>query len=122
MSEKLTIILGGLTLPDQVQLIETTTPKEADIVTLNNSLYTDFTGGFRRSWAVAQLPLCRDDFDAIYTVYRSQYINGMYVPLVCDALGINIVVKMNISTQDIKWNGDQVDNFSMTLQEAYAIS
>jgi hypothetical protein len=121
MSEKLTIILGGFILPDQTQLLETTIPNETDTRTLDGTLYTDFIG-INRSWLVALLPLCRDDWDALYAVYRSQYTNETYLPLVCAARDIDTIVKMNISDQDIKWNGDRVDDFSVTLKEAYAIS
>lgn len=121
MSNKLTIIFGGLTLPDQTQLVETTTPKEVDVEVLNGSMYTDFTS-FRRSWSVAFLPLCRDDFDAIYAVYKSQYDTESYVTLVCAALGISTIVKANISDQNLRWNGDQVQDFSLTLKEQIAIS
>lgn len=121
MSEKLTIILGSVTLPDQTQLVETTTPNETDIETLNGSLYTDFVN-YRRSWAVSLLPLCRADFEAIYSVYTNQYVNESYVTFVCAARSINTVVKVNISDQDIKWNGDQVDGFTLTLKEQHAIS
>lgn len=121
MSQKLTIILGGVTLPDQTQLIETTTPNETDIQTFDGTIYTDFRN-VRRSWAASLLPLCRADYEAIYGVYMGQYTNETYVSLVCAARGINTVVKVNISDQDIKWNGDQVDAFTLTLKEQHAIS
>lgn len=121
MSEKLTIILGGVTLPDQTELVETTTPNESDVQTLNGSLYTDFVN-FRRSWSVGLLPLCREDFESIYAVYLSQYQLETYIPFVCAARSINTVVKVNISDQDIKWNGDQVQAFTLTLKEQHAIS
>lgn len=121
MSEKLTIVLGGVTLPDQTQLVETTTPNETDTMTLNGDLYTDFVN-YRRSWAVSLLPLCREDFEVIYAVYTGQYANESYVTFVCEARDISTIVKVNISDQDIKWNGDQVDGFTLTLKEQHAIS
>jgi hypothetical protein len=121
MSDLLTIILGGVTLPEQTQLLETTTPIETDVQSLDGSLYTDFIN-IRRSWSVGLVPLCRDDFDAIYTVYKNQYTNETYTTFVCAARSINTVVKVNISDQDIKWNGDRVDSFTITLKEQFAIS
>lgn len=117
----LTIVLGGLALPDQAQLVETTTPIEVDIQTLGGTLYTDFTA-YRRSWSALLPPVCRDDFNAIYAIYRAQYTNGTYTTLVCAALGISTIVKVNISDQDLHWNGDQIQAFSLTLKEQIAIS
>lgn len=117
----LTIILGGLTLPNQAQLVETTTPNEADVTTLDGSLYTDFIN-IRRSWSVVFPPICSADYKAIYALYFSQYTNETYLRLECDALSILTTVKANISDKNFQWNGDQLTNFSLTLQEAYAIS
>lgn len=121
MTDKLTIILGGLTLPDQTQLIETTKPNEIDVVTLDGSLYTDFTN-VSRLWSATFLPLCRDDYEAVYNLYRSQYSGETYLTLICAALDINTIVKANISDKDYQWNGDQVKDFGLTLREAYAVS
>lgn len=117
----LTIVLGGLTLPHQASLIETSTPKDADIETLDGTLHTDFTG-FKRSWNVTMLPLCRDDFNALYAIYRSQYSGETYLTFVCEALGIDTVVKASLSDQDIRLNGDRVQGVSLTLREQHAIS
>lgn len=122
MTQVLTLILGGLNLPVQAQLIETTTPLETDIQTLDGTLYTDFIA-IKRSWSVL-FPngLCGDDFNAIYAVYRSQYPGEMYLSFFCAALSINTIVKCNISDKNIRWNGNQVDGFSLTLKEKNAIS
>lgn len=121
MTERLTIVLGGLVLPDQAQLIETTLPNEIDTATLDGSLYTDWIS-ISRSWLVALPPLCSDDFNAVYALYRSQYTHETYLTLLCVARGINTIVKTNISDQDIQWNGDRVNAFTLTLKEAHAIS
>lgn len=121
MTPKLIALLGGVQLPDQTQLLETTTPNEADVMTLDGSLYTDFVN-LMRSWTIGFPYLTQAEFDPIYELYKSQYTNETYLAFEVDQLGITTIVKVNISDKDIHFNGQQVYGFSLTLKEAYAIS
>ncbi|RDH76342.1 hypothetical protein DVS77_21550 [Mycolicibacterium moriokaense] len=118
---KLIIILGGLTLPDQTELQETTDPNEGEVRTLDGSLHTDYVN-LIRSWGISFPQLSRTDYDNIYDVFKDQYENEAYTTFVCDALSINTVVKVKISSRNVTWNGDKAENVSLTLEEVNAIS
>lgn len=126
---KLSVILGGLTLPDQVQLIDTSTDNAVDVRGLDGTLWTDFTDGYyTRSWTVAFDTLPIATWNSIMALYRGQFENETYLIFVVAALGINTTVRLTISPAYYQWNGNQVgdgtqSNYpTLTLQEAVAIS
>lgn len=127
MSNLLTIVLGGLTLPDQVELIETPTPNAIDVRTLGGDLYTDFIN-YYRSWTAAFDALDSDTWNAIMALYKSQYENETYLLLDVAALDLSTTVKLDISPAYYQWNGSQVgdgtsSNYpTLTLTEAFAVS
>lgn len=115
------IILGGVQLPKFKTFKRVDTPNEADVMTLGGNLYTDFINQ-RREWQIGWELLTSEDHDTIMAIYRRQYQNESYHMLQINAYGIYVPVKMNISTQNIKYNGSLIENFSVTLKEQYAIS
>jgi len=115
------IILGGVVLPKFKTFKRTDTPNEADVVTLGGNLYTDFINQ-RREWAVGWDKLKSEDHDIIMALYRRQYQTEQYLMLQINAYGIYAPVKMNISSQNIRFNGSIIEAFSITLREQHAIS
>lgn len=115
------IILGGVTLPKFSMFKRTDTPNEADVVTLGGNLYTDFINQ-RREWVISWEKLKSEDHDTIMAIYRRQYQNESYHMLQINAYGLYVPVKMNISAQNIRYNGSIIEGFSITLKEQYAIS
>lgn len=115
------IILGGVQLPKFKTFKRTDVPNEADVTTLGGNLYTDFINQ-RREWVVGWDLMTSEDHDTVMALYRRQYQTEQYLMLQINAYGIYVPVKMNISTQNIKYNGSLVESFSITLKEQYAIS
>lgn len=124
---QLTIILGGITLPEQIELLETPTPNAVDVRTLNGDLYTDFIN-YYRSWIVAFDAMLATEWSQIMALYKSQFENETYLTFECDALGINTVVKLDIGSTYWQWSGTQVGDGTqgnyptLTLLEQGAIS
>lgn len=127
MSDLLTVVLGGLTLPDQVELIRAITPNAVDVRTLGGDLYTDFID-YYAGWTIAFDQLDIDTWNSILALYRSQYETGAYLAFEVTALSINTVVKLDIAPEYFQWSGQKLgdgtqQNYpTLTLQEAYAVS
>lgn len=117
----LTVELGGLLLPVQASITETTTENATDTVTLDGTLYTDFIN-IRRSWAIVFIPMSLTTYQAIYNVFFSQYQNADYLEFICSALGIDTFVRVTISDKAYDNNGTLVNGLTLTLSEQYAIS
>jgi hypothetical protein len=123
----LTIYLGGVLLPDQIWLIESTTPNAADVRTMDGSLYTDFIN-YYRSWTIAFDQITGATWNTLMTLYKIQYENETYLTLECDALSINTIVKLDVGDKFVTWSGNMVGDGTqqyyptLTLQEQSAIS
>lgn len=115
------IILGGVTLPVPTYLREVTTPNEGQNVTLDGTIYTDFVN-VRRTWEMGWAFLCKEDFDLIRAVFDDQYALEAFPTLEIDYYDVLTPVKMSINTKEIRWDGNQVAGFQITLQERFAIS
>lgn len=116
----MTMILGGVVLPKPSTFRQILDSNETDNVTLGYTLYTDFINT-RRGWVIGWKDIKRTDFDTIYNLYLEQYTNGAYHPFQFDAYNIYAPVKLNISDQDIKLNGELV-SVQGTIMEQYAFS
>lgn len=115
------IIVDGTVLPLYSTLKESTTPTESENVTLDGTLYTDFTNN-RRAWVVGWEKLKEADYDTIRALYNAQYATEN-IPLVeIPEYGITAPMKLNISDRNIRLNGEIIEGFSLTLKEQYAIS
>lgn len=118
------ITLGGFTIPmrNLYKLVEVTKANEVTNVTLGGTRYTDFTNNLR-SWKLSFAYLCEDDFDDLYGVYQAQYNTVTYPTLVVPYYGINTPVKMSIQEdKDIKFDGEMIVDYTVTLEEQYAFS
>lgn len=120
-SKDMTIILGGKVLPKYSRLTRRIIPNEADNITLGGNLFTDFRN-YRRSWVISWDKLKASDFDIINEIYLAQFENNSYTTVQIDEYSIYAAVKVGINDQNIKWNGEIYENFTITLNEQYAIS
>ncbi len=116
----LAITLGGVVLPDQATLIEITTPNEADVRTLDGSLYTDFINNLR-SWEISWEKLTKAEYDAIRQIFLDQYTNEAYPVLLIPFYEIGVPAKISLSPKDIRFDGECIRGFSITLKEQFAI-
>lgn len=116
-----TMYLGGLRLPDYATLKEITEPNVAKNVTLDGSLYVDFYNN-RRKWEISWKLLKAAEYDAIRAKYNLQFSSQTMLQFVVDPLGLFVPVFISINEKNIKWNGQLVEGFIITLEEQYAIS
>lgn len=116
-----TMYLDTLRLPDYGELKEVTQPNVAKNITLDGSLYVDFYNN-RRSWQISWKYLKPSEYDAIRAKYDKQFTNQTMLQFAVDPLGLFVPVFISINDKNIKWNGQLIEGFSITLEEQYAIS
>ena len=124
MPNNIEITIGSFSIPmrNLFQLYETTTPNESTNVVLDGSRYTDFTNNMR-SWTLSFAYLCKEDFDDLYQVYLDQYNNAAYPDLVVPYYDIDSPVKLSVkANKDIKFDGDMIVDYEITLEEQYPFS
>lgn len=112
---------GTVELPLYKSLKEIVDPNEADNVTLDGTLYTDFVNN-RRSWNVGWEKLKAADYNTIRALYNEQYQYEAYHTFELPEYGITAAMKINISDRNIRLNGEIMEGVSITLKEQYAIS
>lgn len=116
-----TMYLDGLQLPNYGTLREITQPNVAKNITLDGSLYVDFYNN-RRSWELSWKLLKASEYDSIRAKYDLQFSSQTMLQFVVDPLGLFVPVYITINEKNIKWNGQLIEGFSITLEEQYAIS
>lgn len=118
----ITIVLDGVTLPTpNVPFKELNGENATDVRTLDGTLYTDWINRLR-SWELTWLSLSATEYDAIKQIYDNQFTNNAYPLLEIDFYGISVLAKVGVNEKDIRWDGDCVHGFSITLTEQWAIS
>lgn len=117
------ITLGGVVLPvvKIEDLKEIPSPIESSNITLDGTLYTDFVS-LRRSWQIHWPILTEDEYDDIRAIFNAQYTNEAYPLLQIPYYGISHPAKMSINEKNIKWDGNCIRDFSVVLEEQYAVS
>lgn len=103
------------TLKEQIDAIE------SENITLDGSMYTDFTSN-RRAWAVGFEKLKAADYDTIRAIYNRQYLNETIPTVQLVEYGIVAPMKFVISDRNIRLNGEIIEGFTLTLKEQYAVS
>lgn len=116
-----TMYLGGLKLPNYATLKEITQPNVAKNTALDGSLYVDFYNN-RRAWEISWKFLKPDEYDAIRAKYNLQFSSQTMLQFIVDPLGLFVPVFISINDKNIKWNGQLIEGFTITLEEQYAIS
>lgn len=114
------LIIGGRLLPNPSSFTRIYEPNETDNRTLAGNLYTDFVNN-NRVWKITWQNLKEDQFDTINDLYKEQYVTYRYHAMQFDAYNTYTPVKINLSEQDIKYNGSLVD-VSIIVKEQYAFS
>lgn len=115
------IIIGSTVLPLYATLKEQTSAIESENVTLDGTMFTDFTSN-RRAWAVGWEKLKSTDYETIRALYDAQYATESIPIVQIPEYGITAPMKIVISDRDIRLNGEIIEGFSITLKEQYAIS
>lgn len=115
------IIIGSTTLPLYSTLREQTNTIESENVTLDGTMFTDFTST-RRAWVVGWSKLKEADYATVRALFDAQYATDSIPIVQIPEYGITAPMKLDISDRDIRMNGEIIENFSLTLKEQYAIS
>jgi hypothetical protein len=120
-TKDMSIIVDSTVLPLYSTLREQTSPIESENVTLDGTMFTDFTSN-RRAWVVGWNKLKAEDYDTIRALYNAQYATES-IPLVeIPEYGVTAPMKLVISDRDIRLNGEIIEGFTLTLKEQYAVS
>lgn len=120
-TKDMSIIVDSTVLPLYSTLREQNSAIESENVTLDGTMYTDFTSN-RRAWVVGWNKLKAEDYDTIRALYNAQYSTES-IPLVeIPEYGVTAPMKLVISDRDIRLNGEIIEGFTLTLKEQYAIS
>ena len=112
---------GTTVLPLYSTLKEQVDPIESENVTLDGSMYTDFTSN-RRAWAVGFDNMKAADYDIIRAIYNRQYVTEAIPTVQLVEYGIIAPMKFVISDRNIRLNGEIISGFTLTLKEQYAVS
>lgn len=115
------IIVGSTVLPLYSTLREAISSIDSENVTLDGTMYTDFTSN-RRSWVVGWEKLKAVDYDTIRALYNAQYATETIPVVQIPEYGVTAPMKLVISDRDIRLNGEIIQGFTLTLKEQYAIS
>ena len=115
------LIIGGRLIPRPSTFKKITDANETDRRTLGGELFTDFIN-LNRSWQIGWELITAEDFATIQALYTEQYQNETYHIMQFDAYNIYGPVKLEISEENIKWNGSVLQNFTMIIKEQHAIS
>lgn len=115
------IIVGSTVLPLYSTLREVISSIESENVTLDGTLYTDFTSN-RRAWAVGWEKMKAADYDTVRALFNAQYATETIPIVQIPEYGITAPMKLVISDRDIRLNGEIIQGFTLTLKEQYAVS
>lgn len=115
------IYLNNQLIPKHLNLTQIAEPNQAKNLTINGTLYVQYFNN-RRSWEISWSLLSRDEVQILLDLYYYQFENAMPLNLNIPGRDLNVFVYMNISKDDIKFNGQYSNSFSVKLDEIYAIS
>lgn len=115
----ITILVNGVAYPPiELDFINRNLEAATDVVTLDNSMYTDFVNNTHDTWSLqwdsmseAQYNAIKADYDAQFTTYSYPTISIPYYSVT------DVPARMTINEKDI-WNhcGD-VKNVQITFRE-----
>lgn len=111
--------LNALALPRiERELVQTHIDQITDIVTLDNSMYSDFSGDRYNSWTFYYASLTEDEYNAIKTIYDDQFTLFQYPTLTIDYYSVSeIPVRMSINPKSIIDNCGTVQNVQLSFRE-----
>lgn len=115
------LYLDNTLLPKHLDLTSTPVANAAKNRTINGTLYVDFQNNLR-SWEVKWGMLTRAEVDAILAKYYLQFSEGRMLNFAIPGKGISTSVYVNVSPDSIKYNGQYSNDFTVVLEEAFAIS
>lgn len=101
----ITLSVNGVDYPPlELDFVNKNLENATDIVTLDNSMYTDFVSNTFDQWKIQYDSLTEDEYDIIRSHYEAQFTDYQYPLLSIPYYGVSSVpVRMYINEKDI-WN------------------
>ena len=115
------VYLGGIALPLYAEIIDTTEPNLAKNISLDGTLNIDYVNN-RRSWTIKWNYITSAEYDTIRNLYDNQFLANRMPDFYIPSANFAVPVFINIKDKNIKWNGQMVENFQITLEEGYGVS
>jgi len=115
----ITAQLNGNDMPPiEKDFISTPIDKTVDIETLDNSMYTDFTGNRHNSWGFTYESLTQEQYDDLKDQYDAQFTEYQYPTLSIPFYGVtDQPVRMFINEKNIWDNCGSIQNVQITFRE-----
>lgn len=120
------VYINALELPYiEVPFVETLEENATDNITLDGTIFTDFTNQ-RRSWSLNYTVLDVDVYDQIRAIYDSQFTTGNFptMTIVDDDGNIPLSetsVRMHLGSRDIRRHGKKAWDVKIRLDEKFAV-
>jgi len=115
------LYLGGVALPLYAELVDTTEPNLSKNISLDGTLNIDFYNN-RRKWTIKWNYLTAAEHDTIRALYDNQFLSSTLPTFWITSVNLAVPVFINIVDKNIKWNGQLIEGFQITLEEGYGIS
>lgn len=111
--------LNALVLPRiERNFIQTPIDQITDIVTLDNSMYSDFAGDRYNSWTFNYANLTEDEYNTIKAIYDEQFTLFQYPTLTIAYYSVSAVpVRMSINPKSIIDNCGTVESVQLIFRE-----
>lgn len=89
-----------------------------DVVTLANSMYTDFADNQYNQWQINYDSLTKAQYDDIVADYEDQKTSGQYPTISIPYYGVsNVPARMYLNDQDVADDCGTVENIQITFRE-----
>lgn len=110
---------GSATLPAlNPPLSEEILEGAVDVVTLDMSMYTDFTAK-KRQWTQRWAYMTEANYNILKGYYNRQFSTGSYPQVTITELGVSAVyARLSLSPQQVIDNCGKVQNVILTMREA----
>ena len=115
------LIIGGELLQNPTEFKRIYQRNETDRRTLGGTLFTDFIN-LNRDWEMTWKLISEADYNTINQLFFDQYENGTYPYMQFDAYSIYAPVKIELTDQQIKHNGNYISGFSIIIKEQLPVS
>jgi hypothetical protein len=115
----ITSTLNGVAMPPiELEFINSPIDKTVDVETLDNSLYTDFTGNRHSTWVFNYESLTQAQYDALRTAYDAQFTDYQYPTLSIPYYSVtDRPCRMFINDKSIWNNCGAVQNVQISFRE-----
>lgn len=113
----MTFSIGGVTIPKPTTFVRRDDGNYSARRVIEGALKVDFRERLR-SWTVGwNLILVDSDFQSIHDLWTAQFDTRTFPTMVFTEYGINGEVFIEISDQNIRYNGILIESFSLTITE-----